>query len=81
MRSMRLNPCCNGICVKVIFWLIEVLLDCLNPCCNGICVKDPLWMRAYVQVGLNPCSNGISCINKSKTDIRVRIRASFGNEY
>ena len=34
-----LNPCCNGICVKVGIIIVVTVLFGLNPCCNGICVK------------------------------------------
>ena len=39
-----LNPCCNGMLLKVFPSMQEFALKiiCLNPCCNGMLLKDKI---------------------------------------
>ena len=37
-----LNPCCNGMLLKVKSIALRYLIQSLNPCCNGMLLKGTL---------------------------------------
>ena len=58
---MSLNPCYNGIKMKVLVECANVLRrGCLNPCYNGIKMKVKKNSDSAIHSArLNPCYNGI----------------------
>ena len=59
LKSLRLNPCSNGISFSKVSITKTRLTVSLNPCSNGIPSDLPQLGMLTVICCLNPCSNGI----------------------
>ncbi len=59
--SLRLNPCCSGICsLRSSAKLVTRLGRSLNPCCSGICSLSTNSVNQGIKKScLNPCCSGI----------------------